>query len=64
LVGGELIRMKLSMQHMFLAAAAPLVIGVLAAAILARLCYVRLGGFQLDSTSAAERARQTSVVQH
>jgi MFS transporter, AAHS family, 4-hydroxybenzoate transporter len=55
LIGGTLIGMKLPMQQLFAFAAIPLLIGITSAAILARLCYVRLGGFQLDSTPAAAR---------
>ena len=50
LLGGVLIGMKLPMQELFLAAAIPLLAGTVAASILARLCYVRFKGLQLDDT--------------
>jgi AAHS family 4-hydroxybenzoate transporter-like MFS transporter len=47
LVGGQLIKMHLPMQQLFVAAAAPMLIGGVAAVILVRLCYVRLGMLRL-----------------
>jgi AAHS family 4-hydroxybenzoate transporter-like MFS transporter len=47
LVGGQLIKMHLPMRQLFLAAAAPMLIGGVAAVILVRLCYVRLGMLRL-----------------
>lgn len=47
-VGGILIGMNLSMQQLFLIGAIPLIIGTIAAVILARICYQRFGGLQLD----------------
>jgi AAHS family 4-hydroxybenzoate transporter-like MFS transporter len=47
IVGGELIKMHLPMRQLFLAAAAPMLIGALAAVILVRLCYTRLGMLRL-----------------
>lgn len=48
LIGGVLIGMKLPMRELFLAAAIPMLAGTIAAGFLARLCYVRFGGLQLD----------------
>ena len=53
LVGGVLIGMDLPMDKLFLIGAIPMVIGTLAAIILARLCYLRFGGLQLDDAPAA-----------
>ncbi len=47
LVGGHLIKMHLPMRQLFLAAAAPMLIGAVAAVVLVRLCYVRLGMLRL-----------------
>jgi AAHS family 4-hydroxybenzoate transporter-like MFS transporter len=47
LVGGQLIKMHLPMRQLFVAAAAPMLIGGVAAVILVRLCYVRLGMLRL-----------------
>jgi len=43
-----LIGLHLPLQQLFLAAALPLLCGVVAALLLARLCYARLGSLQLD----------------
>jgi AAHS family 4-hydroxybenzoate transporter-like MFS transporter len=48
LVGGALIGLKLPLQQLFLWAAAPMVVGLLASIGVARLCYQRLGGLHLD----------------
>ena len=48
LLGGVLIGMKLPMQTLFLAGAVPMLAGTIAAALLARFCYVRFGSLQLD----------------
>jgi AAHS family 4-hydroxybenzoate transporter-like MFS transporter len=48
LVGGYLIKMHLPMRELFLAASAPMWVGLVAALILVRLCYVRLGKLQLS----------------
>ena len=48
IVGGYLIKMHLPMRQLFLAASAPMWIGAVAALILVRLCYVRLGRLQLS----------------
>lgn len=50
LLGGWLISMHMSMQNLFLAAAAPMLLGTAAALLLTRLCYSRYGGLQLDDT--------------
>lgn len=48
LVGGVLIARDSSLARMFLVAAAPLVLGALAATQLTRLCFRRYGGLKLD----------------
>jgi len=48
IVGGYLIKMHLPMRQLFLAASAPMWIGAVAALILVRLCYARLGRLQLS----------------
>jgi AAHS family 4-hydroxybenzoate transporter-like MFS transporter len=48
LVGGRLIDMHLPMRQLFVAAAIPMLLGALAAIILVRLCYVRLGRLRLS----------------
>ena len=48
IVGGYLIKMHLPMRQLFLAASAPMWIGAVAALILVRLCYMRLGRLQLS----------------
>lgn len=58
LIGGVLIGMGLPVQQLFVIAAMPMVIGVAAALLLARLCYLRFGSHQLDDTPAA---RETSA---
>ncbi len=47
LVGGRLIRLHLPMRQLFLAAAAPMALGAVAAVALVWLCYVRLGALRL-----------------
>jgi MFS transporter, AAHS family, 4-hydroxybenzoate transporter len=47
LLGGHLIKLHLPMRQLFLAAATPMLIGAVAAVILVRLCYVRLGTLRL-----------------
>ncbi|HEY2591647.1 MAG TPA: MFS transporter, partial [Steroidobacteraceae bacterium] len=42
------------LHQLFLAAAAPMLVGGLAAAVLVRLCYVRLGGLKLGDVPASE----------
>ena len=48
LLGGYLIKMHLPMHQLFLAASLPMWIGAVAALILVRLCYVRLGMLRLS----------------
>ncbi|MEP7242355.1 MAG: MFS transporter [Gammaproteobacteria bacterium] len=52
LVGGVLVAMKMPLQQLFLWAALPMVVGLVAAIAVARLCYVRFQGFQLDDKPA------------
>ena len=42
------------LHQLFLAAAAPMLVGGLAAAVLVRLCYVRLGGLKLGDVPASQ----------
>ena len=53
LIGGMLIGMHMPLPQLFLVAAAPMILGTIAALFLARLCYVRFRGHQLDDTAAA-----------
>jgi AAHS family 4-hydroxybenzoate transporter-like MFS transporter len=48
LLGGQLIKMHLPMRQLFLAASAPMLVGAVAAVVLVRLCYVRLGALRLS----------------
>jgi len=48
LLGGYLIQLHLPMRQLFLAASAPMWVGAVAALILVRLCYLRLGRLQLS----------------
>ncbi len=48
LLGGQLIKMHLPMRQLFLAAAAPMLVGAVAAVILVRVCYLRLGTLRLS----------------
>jgi MFS transporter, AAHS family, 4-hydroxybenzoate transporter len=48
LLGGQLIKMNLPVRQLFLAASAPMVVAAVAAVILVRLCYVRLGTLRLS----------------
>ena len=52
LVGGMLIALKMPLQQLFLWAALPMAVGLVAAIIVARLCYRRFRGFQLDDKPA------------
>jgi AAHS family 4-hydroxybenzoate transporter-like MFS transporter len=54
LVGGLLIARDMPVDRLFLAATAPMVIGGLAALALARICYRRFHGLQLDDTPAGQ----------
>ena len=48
LLGGHLIKMHLPMRQLFLAASLPMWIGAVAAVVLVRLCYLRLGMLRLS----------------
>lgn len=48
LAGAVLLAMRLPLHRLFLAACAPMLIGAVAAAVLVRLCYVRLGSLKLS----------------
>jgi MFS transporter, AAHS family, 4-hydroxybenzoate transporter len=48
LVGGALLARRLPLQQLFMIAAIPMAAGLIASAGLARLCYRRLGGLQID----------------
>jgi MFS transporter, AAHS family, 4-hydroxybenzoate transporter len=52
LVGAQLLAMNLPLRQLFLAAAAPMLVGAVAAAVLVRLCYARLGGLRLGDVPA------------
>jgi MFS transporter, AAHS family, 4-hydroxybenzoate transporter len=63
IVAGVLIDMKLSIEHLFLFLAVPLLVGVIGSLLLARLYYVRFQGMGLDrrdSLDAAPRAVRPS----
>ena len=47
LVGGLLLARHLPLRQLFMAAAAPMLLGAVAALLLVRLCYLRLGGLRL-----------------
>ncbi len=52
LIGGVLIGAHVPMRRLFVAAATPMLLGALAALLLARLCYLRLGRLQLADDAA------------
>jgi AAHS family 4-hydroxybenzoate transporter-like MFS transporter len=53
IVGAHLLGMKdLTMQNLFLLACTPILLGLIAAVILSRLCYKRFNSYQLDDTPA------------
>lgn len=52
--GAQLLVMGLGMQAIFIVVTVPLVIGAIAASILAVLCYRRFRGFQLDDTPVTD----------
>ena len=56
LLGGALIGMKLPLQKLFLLAAVPMAVGMVACLALTRLCYKRLGNLQLDDIPVATPA--------
>jgi len=57
LVGAELLGKPL--HQLFLIASLPMLVGAVAALVLVRLCYVRLGGLKLDDVPATERTPRT-----
>jgi AAHS family 4-hydroxybenzoate transporter-like MFS transporter len=48
LLGGVLIALRLPLRQLFLLASLPMVVGLIASAIIAGLCHRRLGGLQID----------------
>jgi MFS transporter, AAHS family, 4-hydroxybenzoate transporter len=63
LLGGVLLGMNLPLRQLFLAAAAPMLVGAVAAVVLVRLCHIRLGGLRLGDVpvSAAPTLRGVDV---
>jgi MFS transporter, AAHS family, 4-hydroxybenzoate transporter len=63
LLGGVLLGMNLPLRQLFLAAAAPMLVGAVAAVVLVRLCHIRLGGLHLGDVpvSAAPTLRGVDV---
>ena len=57
LAGAVLLSMNLPLRQLFLAAAAPMLLGGVAAAVLVRLCYVRLGGLKLSDEPIVQGQR-------
>jgi MFS transporter, AAHS family, 4-hydroxybenzoate transporter len=53
IIGGTLLGMSISTRELFFAPGAALVLGAIAAAILATLCFRRFAGYRLDETAAA-----------
>jgi MFS transporter, AAHS family, 4-hydroxybenzoate transporter len=51
LLGGILVGMKVSLPHLFLFAAVPMMVGLSCSLGVARLCQTRLGGVRLDDVS-------------
>ncbi|HTW37192.1 MAG TPA: MFS transporter [Steroidobacteraceae bacterium] len=56
-IGGVLLDMHLPLSQLFLAAAAPMLVGAVAALALVRLCYVRLGGLRLGDVPVARQPK-------
>jgi MFS transporter, AAHS family, 4-hydroxybenzoate transporter len=54
LLGGVLIGMRLPLRQLFLLASLPMAAGLIAAAIIARLCHSRFGGLQIDDMTQHE----------
>ena len=52
MVGARLLGMDLTMHNLFLLACTPILVGLVAALVLSRLCYKRFNSFQLDDTPA------------
>ena len=64
LLGGILIGSRVSLPHLFLFAAIPMVAGLICSIGIARLCQTRLGGVNLDDVSqriSAERTRRSHL---
>ena len=59
-LGGYLLSLHLPLQELFLAPASALLVGAIAASLLAILCYKRFGGFRLDEQSAEETKLETA----
>jgi MFS transporter, AAHS family, 4-hydroxybenzoate transporter len=55
LVGGTLIGLKVSLPHLFLFAAIPMVVGLLCSLGIARFFQMRLGGVHLDAVAQRDR---------
>jgi len=55
LLGGHLIQMHLPMRQLFLAASLPMLIGAVAAVVLVRVCYSRLGTLRLGDVPVPNR---------
>jgi len=60
LLGGFLIGRKVSLPHLFMFAALPMLIGLMASISIARLCRSRLGGVQLGDASERLAAETSS----
>jgi AAHS family 4-hydroxybenzoate transporter-like MFS transporter len=61
LVGGVLLGRRLPLQQLFIFAALPMAAGLIASAVLARLCYRGLGGLQLDAMGPGNVGQQEKV---
>jgi AAHS family 4-hydroxybenzoate transporter-like MFS transporter len=59
LLGGILVGLKVSLPHLFLFAAFPMVVGLICSIGAARLCQTRLGGVHLDAVSQRISAENT-----
>ncbi len=62
LLGGLLIGMKLPLAQLFAVAAMPMLVGLIAATAVARLCQRRLGSLQLDDRPAITSAEPTKII--
>jgi AAHS family 4-hydroxybenzoate transporter-like MFS transporter len=60
LVGGLLLGMKIPARQFFVFAALPMVAGLIASVCVARLCYRRLGGVNLDEMAQSDSPRTTA----
>ncbi|MGH8150469.1 MAG: MFS transporter [Steroidobacteraceae bacterium] len=61
LAGGVLLGMNLPLRQLFMAAALPMLAGTVAAVLLARLCYRRLGGLRLEDVPGDAPARLSAA---